>query len=247
MASPWIKFSVIFAIASALLLAGFFIAWYPHSVIEGLEGILSQSDLTQPQRDWYQGSLLWWQNQGVFTYESVANFVILSGVIVLVYAIVYSIFSTWRPSNQAESIESNNYDIRQDSEKIRKVTKTGFPIASGILTIISSSVIMLFSGIFVVAGVLSLSSRYAAPQSLNLLSDGLFGVLVFGFALTGGIMILKRKNFAFAIVALCFMVVKGATFIIANADSLGAAIGIVIIVLTVLSLIFTSISYKEFS
>jgi hypothetical protein len=246
MASQWIKFTIIFAIASALLVAGFFIAWYPHSVIEGLQTILGQSDLTQPQRDWYQGSLIWWQNQGVFTYESVANFVILSGVIVLVYAIVYSIFSTWRVSNQTEAIESNLYNIPKEREKIRKVVKTGFPIAAGILTIIASSVIMLFSGIFVISSSLSMSFRLTT-QNVNLLGDGLFGVLVFGFALAGGVMILKRKNFVFAIVALCFMVVKGATFIIVTADFVGAAIGIVVFALTVISLIFASISYKEFS
>jgi hypothetical protein len=202
--------------------------------------------------------LSWWSNQGVYVYGSVSNFVLAGGVLVLVYAIVYLTISTWRESIAAKPVGSKRYDIPQPRsdeqeadrfrfEKTKKITKTGFPIASGILTVIASSVIMLFSGIFVVAGVLTLSSRYVAPQSLNLLSDGLFGVLVFGFALTGGIMILKRKNFVFAIVALCFMVVKGATFIIATADSLGAAIGIVVIVLTVLSLIFTSISYKEFS
>jgi hypothetical protein len=44
------------------------------------------------------------------------------------------------------------------------------------------------------------------------------------------------------------MLVKGVAFIIATGgDYLGVYVGIAILVLTVLSLIFTSISYKEFS
>jgi len=79
-------------------------------------------------------------------------------------------------------------------------------------------------------------------RGVNLLGDGLLGVLVFGFALTGGIMTLKRKNFVLAILGLCFMVVKGATFILVTGDLLGVSLGIIILALTVLSLIFTSIS-----
>jgi uncharacterized membrane protein len=59
---------------------------------------------------------------------------------------------------------------------------------------------------------------------------------------------LKRKNFAIAIISSCIMLVKGVAFIIATGgDYLGVYVGIAILVLTVLSLIFTSISYKEFS
>jgi hypothetical protein len=255
MASHWVSFTLIFILASGLLLTGFFLAWYPHSVIESLESRLDESDLSQPQRDWFQSSLIWWNNEGVFTYGSVSNFVILSGILVLVYAIVYSLISTWRESIRAkltyarqlpqDRLEGKEND-RFQNEQTRKVVKTGFPVASGILTIIASCIIILFSGIFVAGSIVAISSRYTA-QSVNLLGDGLFGITVFGFSLTGGIMALKRKNFVFSIIGMCFMAVKGATFIIATNDFLGVSIGIVILALTVLSLIFTSISYKEFS
>lgn len=257
MTSHWIKFTAIFIVASALLFSGFLLAWYPSSRIETLEMYLDQSGLTQAEIDNLESSLSWWSTQGVYTYGSVANFVLVGGLLVLVYGIVYSLVSTWRESTRAKVIiEKRRYATEVESEEqdvglshyeqTRKIVKTGFPIASGVLTIITSSIIMAFSGIFVVSGILNMSSRYTA-QGVNLLGDGLLGVLVFGFALTAGIMTLKRKNFVLAIVGLCFMVVKGATFILITGDLLGVSLGIVILALAVLSLIFTSISYKEFS
>jgi hypothetical protein len=165
--------------------------------------------------------------------------------------------STWRESIRAKvTLEKQRYASQGETEEQEPINyqyeqtadkpKTGFPIAAGILTIITSSIIMAFSGIFVFAGILTVSSRYTS-QGVNLLGDGLLGFLVFGFALAGGIMTLKRKNFTFSIIAMCFMIVKGATSVIVPGELLGVAIGIVIMALSVLSLIFTSISYKEFS
>ena len=83
---------------------------------------------------------------------------------------------------------------------------------------------------------------------MNYLADGAFGILVSVFALTGSITILKRKEFAFSIIATCFMLIKGATFTISSGgDFWGLFIGMEILALTVISLIFTSMSYKEFS
>jgi hypothetical protein len=85
-------------------------------------------------------------------------------------------------------------------------------------------------------------------QSINYLADGAFGIIVSMFALTGGIMTLKRKKFALSIIASSLMVIKGATFIIlAGGDFWGRFIGVEILALTIISLIFTSISFKEFS
>lgn len=71
--------------------------------------------------------------------------------------------------------------------------------------------------------------------------------LVSAFAFAGGIMILKRKKFAFAIIATCCMMVKGATFIFSTGgDFLDLFIGTDIFALAVIRLIFTSISCREF-
>jgi hypothetical protein len=255
MASHWVKFTIIFVVAAALLFAGFFLAWYPSYKSEILKLNLSQNGLTQAERDNLQSSLSWWSNQGVYIYGSVANFILVGGFLVLAYAIVYSITSVWRESIKAKvTLEERRYVSRGEPEKQEpmnypyeqtKKVKTGFPIAAGSLTIITSSIIMAFSGIFIVGGILTISSR--SYQTINLLGDGLLGALVFGFALTAGIMILKRKNFVFSIIGLCFMLVKGTTFILVTSELVGVSLGIIIIAIAILSLIFTSISYKEFS
>jgi hypothetical protein len=246
MASHWVKFTVIFIIASGLILTAVFLSWYPSSRIESLETRLNQSGLTQAEIDWIESSLIWWRSQGVFTYGSASNFVLLGGILVLAYAISYILLSNWRASARAK--RQNISEVKWEAPEVQlRAIRTGFPIVSGVLTIIASSLVMLFSGIFVVGGFLTISSRLTT-QGVNLLFDGVFGIVVFAFSLTGGIMTLKRKNFIFAIISLSIMVVKGATFIIATGeDFLGTYVGIAILVLTVLSLIFTSISYKEFS
>jgi len=258
MPSHWVKFTLIFIIASGLLLAGFFLAWYPHSVIESMEAQLEQGGLTQSEIDNLQSSLPWWRAQGIFYYESASNFVIASGILTLVYAIVYSVLFTWRESMRAKKVNAKRQEISQvkfeeneaanfQYEKTRKTEKISFPIAGGLLTIIASFIVMVFSGVLVVGGILTDSSQ-VSTQGVNTLADGAFGILVSAFALTGGVLILKRKKFAFAIIAMCFMMVKSATFIISTGgDFWGLFIGTAIFALTMISLIFTSISYKEFS
>ena len=248
MPSQWVKFPLLFVVASGLLLAGFLLAWYPRSVIESMEAQLNQGGLTQSEIDNLQGALPWWRAQGIFYYGSASNFVIASGIIVLVYAIVYSVLFTWRESMKNKQInakrqETSQVKIEEKStenfqyEKTRKTERISFPIAGGLLTIIASWTALFFSGILVFS-----------TQSMNYLADGTFGILVSVFALTGGIMILKRKKFAFSIITTCFMVVKGATFIISTGGEFwGSFIGMAILALTVISLIFTAISYKEFS
>jgi hypothetical protein len=248
MVSHWVKFTVVFVIASGLLLTGFFLSWYPSSVIEGLKMELAQGGLTQLQTDWYQGSLSWWQNQGLFLYGSAANFVLAGGVLALVYAIVYVALSAWRESIRAKvTLERKQYASQAKVDKpARRTTRTGFPIAAGVLSIISSSVAMLFALLFIGAYMATFNFRYPT-SNLNLLADGVFGVAAFAFGLAGGIMTLKRKNFVFALLGPCFLIAKGATLIVATGgDTLGVLIGSTVLALTILSLIFVSISYKEF-
>jgi hypothetical protein len=258
MASHWVKFTFLFVIASGLLFAGFFLAWYPHSVIESMEARLNQGGLTQSEIDNLQGGLPWWRDQGIFYYGSASNFVLASGILVLVYTIVYSVLSTWRESVRTKQINAKRQEISQvkfeeketanfQYEKKRKTGSISFPIAGGLLTIIASWIALAFSGILVFDSILTDSAQFST-QSTNYLADGAFGILISTVTLIGGIMILKRKHFAFAIIAMCLMMVKGATFIIsAGGDFLGLFIGTDILALTLISLIFTSISYKEFS
>lgn len=258
MPSNRVKFTLLFIMAFGLLLAGFLLTWYPHSVIESKETQLDQGGLTQSEIGNLQGSLSWWRAQGIFYYGSASNFVLASGILVLVYAIVYSVLSTWRESIRTRQIDAKRQEISHTKfeeqetanfrhEKTSKTEKISFPVAGGLLAIIVSCIALAFSGILVFNGIIT-DSAQVLIQDVNYLADGTFGILVSGVALAGGIMILKRKHFAYAIVAMCFMVVKGATFTVSTGgDFWGLFIGIDIVTLTLTSLIFTLISYKKFS
>ena len=105
MASPWIKFTVIFIVALALMVTGFSIAWYPHYRSEIIRLTLEQSSLTQAQRWEYEGSLSWWNNVGVFMFSSIGNSVLIGGLLVLLYAIVYIVTIVWRESKSPKKVE----------------------------------------------------------------------------------------------------------------------------------------------
>jgi len=258
MPSRWVKFTLIFIAAAGLLLAGFFLSWYPHSVIEGMEARLNQGGLPQSEIDYLQGALPWWRAQGIFYYGLASNFVVASGILVLVYATVYSVLFAWRASMRDKQINAKRQEISQvkieenltdnfQYQKTRKTERISFPIAGGLFMIIASWIGLFFSGILVFSWTLADGSQFST-QSMNYLADGAFGILVSVFALTGSITILKRKEFAFSIIATCFMLIKGATFTISSGgDFWGLFIGMEILALTVISLIFTSMSYKEFS
>ena len=87
MPSHRVNFTLLFVIACALLLAGFFLAWYPHSVIESMEAQLNQDGLTQAEIGHLEGGLLWWRDQGILLYGSASNFVKAAGILVFIYAV----------------------------------------------------------------------------------------------------------------------------------------------------------------
>jgi hypothetical protein len=155
MPSQWVKLTLIFIIGSGLLVAGLLLNWYPHSVIESKETRLNQGGLTQSEIDNLQGSLPWWRAQGIFYYGLASNFVIASGILVLVYAIVRSVLFTWRASKRNRHInvkkqEASHVKIEENLtdnfqyEKTRKIERINFPIAGGLLTIIASWIAMFF-------------------------------------------------------------------------------------------------------
>jgi len=257
MPSQSVKFTLLFVVASGLLLAGFFLAWYPHSTIKSLETRIEQGGLTQSELDNLVGSLAWWRNQGLFNYRSAGNFVIAIGILVLIYAILNSVLLIWRESAKTKKtskirkkpsqikLKENKTAIQY--EETRKIERISSPSATGLLTIITSFVIMIFSAVLIIGEIFANSSQ-TTTLGVNALIDGAFGIIVSAFAFAGGIMILKRKNFSFAILVIGSIMVKGATFIFSTGcDFWGLFIGIDILVLAVTSLIFILISYKEFS
>jgi MFS family permease len=254
MVSDWIKSTAIFVVATGLLLSGYLLAWYPSHIGELIELNMSQGGLTPAEIYNLEGSLSWWNTQGTFLYGSISTLMYTWGFLFIVLGIIYSVVTTWRglsgpkeiPSKyspQTEPAEHRPSNIQY--EKRRQIVKTGFPIAAGILAIISSSLIMVFSGLFVATAVLNFSEY--SSQWVTSMSNGILGIAIFGFALAGGVMTLKRKNFILALIGTCFMIVESAIFMVVTGGLAGIYAGIVVFALSVLSLIFTSISYKEFS
>jgi hypothetical protein len=113
--------------------------------------------------------------------------------------------------------------------------RTSFPTAGGILGIIASC-ICVFLAIVCIA-----ESPYSYFGAIEFLV-GLFGIIGFPLGLTGGILMLKRKTFSLAIIGISLVLVFGALLI-----PLSALLGLPIIVLSVLSLVFTAISRGEFT
>jgi hypothetical protein len=105
MASYWVKFTAIFVVASALMLTGFSVAWYPHYQSELLRLTLEQNSLTQVQRWDFEGGLNWWNNIGSYLYGSIGNSILMAGILVLLYAILYLVISVWRESKSPKKME----------------------------------------------------------------------------------------------------------------------------------------------
>jgi hypothetical protein len=131
-------------------------------------------------------------------------------------------------------------------------SRTGFPIAAGILTIISACTC-------IVTGIIGLI-LFAMSSISQFLAQGVIAVFAFAFGLASGIMSLKRRYFAMARIGMYIMIVAGLinvavfgvplgySYSIAVAPTLmGLLFGLPILILSVLSIIFVSHSMKEFS
>jgi len=124
--------------------------------------------------------------------------------------------------------------------------RTGFPIAGGILLIITSCMSILF-------GILGLNASLQYPRSHSVsLYIGIFGILGFSVGLSGGIASLKRKVFALSILGTCLTLLSGfVNIIIIGSYNQGYTEGILInlpiFVFSIIALILIAVSYKEFS
>jgi len=138
---------------------------------------------------------------------------------------------------------------------ITPVKRSGFPIASGVLAIIAACISDIF-GIFGIIGSFQSYYYYYGYHYIvdyRLLFTGIFGLLGFALGLTGGICALRRKNFAMAIVGVCFILMSslftvslGSVY--ATSYSLVGVFffGLPTLILAIISLIFVAISKNEF-
>jgi hypothetical protein len=118
--------------------------------------------------------------------------------------------------------------------------RSAFPTAGGILAIIGSC-IAIITGI---AGLASATGYYNDFGAYMIM--GIFGILAFAFGLTAGILTLKRRVFALAIIGISLLLVSGVITSIAIPYA-GWIFGLPIAILSILAIIFTAISKREFA
>lgn len=86
-------FTVIFATGAIVLIIGLIFSYYPNSVIAGMQGHMYSSSLSQQEQWMYQGSLNWWQIEQLTVYQPISYLLLISGIIIMIYAVLSKIFS----------------------------------------------------------------------------------------------------------------------------------------------------------
>jgi hypothetical protein len=132
-------------------------------------------------------------------------------------------------------------------------------MAAGVLTIIAAcmcAVVGIF-GMVGFVGSVQTPVRYVGfglfdyyTANYQLLFVGIFGVLAFAFGWTGGMFSIRGEHFALSIVGISLVLVSGFVTMIAFSQmdygSWGLLFGLPVVILSILSVTFTSISRGEF-
>ena len=133
-----------------------------------------------------------------------------------------------------------------------RVKRSGFSVAAGVLTIIGACVAAI-SGIVGLIGfytTISYSYYYHPYESLAM---GAFGILGCALGLTGGIFTLMRRRFELCITGMVLIMISGFVtvgafvLILWNGWGIGLLFGLPSIFLSVLSIIFASVSRGDFA
>lgn len=94
----WKKLAFPFAVGAAILMTGIIISTYADSVIGGVQETLRQGGLTIAQQDYYQSMLGWWKLAKITSYGPIAYLTTVTGIIVIIFSICFSIFTIWHES-----------------------------------------------------------------------------------------------------------------------------------------------------
>jgi len=84
----WKTLAYPYLIGAVILIIGIGLTTYTNSVVDGIQETLRQGGLSQAQRDYFQGMLL---NKITF-YNPIAYLLTITGVIVVIFSIFYSLF-----------------------------------------------------------------------------------------------------------------------------------------------------------
>ncbi len=85
------KVGKFFMVGAILVVVGYLIQWYPNMVIAGLEDRLENPELPQGRRSDLLYTIDWWETQRITIFSPVATILMISGLLVVLYAIVYFI------------------------------------------------------------------------------------------------------------------------------------------------------------
>jgi hypothetical protein len=153
-----------------------------------------------------------------------------------------------------ENLE-NGYEEYLNKAKTRQ-RRTLFPKLSSILTIIASCISCAYGIIMSLVIVSWLLSGYPTGSISVILwmFSVLFGYVGFAFGLTAGMHLFKRMHFGFSLRSICFLLISSLLFIFTSLSLQSGYMGMLLafyaglplLILSVLSIIFTSISKGEF-
>ena len=133
-----------------------------------------------------------------------------------------------------------------------RVKRSGFSVAAGVLTIIGACVAAI-SGIVGMIGFYTTINYSYYYHSYESLAMGAFGILGCALGLTGGIFTLMRRRFALCITGMILIMISGFVtagafvLILWNGWGIGLLFGLPSIFLSVLSIIFASVSRGDFA
>jgi len=92
MAWNWKTLVYPYLIGAVILIIGIGLTTYTNSVVDGIQETLRQGGLSQAQRDYFQGMLDWWVLNKITFYNPIAYLLTITGVIVVIFSIFYSLF-----------------------------------------------------------------------------------------------------------------------------------------------------------
>ncbi|HUW49296.1 MAG TPA: hypothetical protein VMW36_11185 [Patescibacteria group bacterium] len=133
-----------------------------------------------------------------------------------------------------------------------RVKRSGLLVTAGVLTIIGACVAAV-SGIVGLIGVYTTISSYYYYHQYEWLVMGVFGILSCALGLTGGIFTLMRRRFVLCMIGMVLIMISGFVtvgafvLILWNGWGIGLLFGLPSIFLSVLSIIFASVSRGDFA
>jgi hypothetical protein len=117
-------FTIIFAIGSAILVAGFIPFLYCKSNIDGLQYKLTTSNPTQEEQWAILGAMQWWLSELNTVYLPISVVLIATGLLILIYSAVYLSTNGDKPARIKEdripvtnSENRTDVDVSYSSEK----------------------------------------------------------------------------------------------------------------------------------